>query len=179
MFSCRFFRFHSALDRREYRCNGCAGIGCLVCVGEAGVSRLGAVVVVAGSAGEVGCFDAEKKRRGFSRHAGSIRPMGRRGRRGGSAEGLALSSALPSSARMSPHQVIPWRVASLQRSLLFRLVSLFRIPQRISSSHTYKDKRYWPLSWRMIPCCAAWVIASCAVRLEHCVRFMISSRSWL
>ena len=36
------------------------------------------------------------------------------------------SPALPTSARMSPHQAIPGRVASLQSPLLFHLVWLFR-----------------------------------------------------
>ena len=176
MFSCRFLRFHSALGKRAYWCNGCAGIGCLVCVGEAGVSLLGGCVVVDASAGEAGCFGAEKPKRIFKASGGySSDGKTRVKRRQRGRSSAFFRAALIGSNE--PHQVIPRRVRSLESSLLFRLVSLFRIPQRIKFFTHYKDKRYWPLSWRMIPCCAAWVIASCAVRLEHCVRFMISSRS--
>ena len=81
---------------------------------------------------------------------------------------------------MSPTRLSLGMVASLQSPLPFHLVSLFRLSGSISPhASSYKDKRYWPSSWRMSPCWEAREIASWAVRLEHCVRCMISSRSWL
>ena len=98
----------------------------------------------------------------------------------GSARDILLSPALPTSARMSPHQVIPRQVASLQSPLPFHLVSLFRwLSGSFLHTLAYNGKRYWPSSCKMSPCCEASVMASCAVRLEHFERCMISSRSWL
>src|SRR5437016_10722611 len=69
---------------------------------------------------------------------------------------------------MSPHQVIPRQVASLQSPLPFHLVSLFRwLSGSFLHTLAYNGKRYWPSSCKMSPCCEASVMASCAVRLEH------------
>ena len=59
--------------------------------------------------------------------------------------------------------------------------ALFDTPEvRLWRRHeSYNGKRYWPLSWTIEPCRQASVMASWAVRLEHSVRSMIWSRSWV
>ena len=84
---------------------------------------------------------------------GSIRPMGEKGEEEASArDDDCFLPRRPPSARMSPHQVIPRRVASLQSPLPFHLVSSFRYKRSASLRRAYKGKRYWPLSCKMSPC---------------------------
>jgi hypothetical protein len=97
------------------------------------------------------------------------------------------------SARMSPHRVIPRRVARLRSPLPFHPVSLLRSSARAEHSciarhaqHSNggsclrgKGKTYWPSCWRISPCWTAWVMANCAVRFEHWLRCIISWRNWL
>ena len=72
-----------------------------------------------------GC--AGKAKEDFQGMRGSIRPMGEKGEEEASArDDDCFLPRRPPSARMSPYQVIPRRVASLQSPLPFHLVSLFR-----------------------------------------------------